>query len=175
MIFDYFLIIILVICLYTDLCHHKIYNKVLIPATIFAITGSLYLDGFNGGVHSVKGLLLGMGLLFIPFICGGIGGGDVKLLGVIGAFKGPEFVWIAFLATAIIGGFLSLIILGKRGLLKAGLTATWATFLSFLSLAVFRKRDVGIMHTGNSNVCTNQTFPYAIAITAGTILVYFLR
>jgi prepilin peptidase CpaA len=48
-------------------------------------------------------------LLVIPFALGGIGAGDVKLLGIIGALKGPDFVFIAFLAAAITGGIMSVV------------------------------------------------------------------
>lgn len=170
MLLDFILLAVLVTCLYTDIKSKKIYNIVLVPAAVLALAGNLYIGGLEGGLTSLKGLLLGMALLFIPFICGGMGAGDVKLLGVIGAFKGPEFVWLAFLATAIIGGLLALIIMAKSGQLTLRFKAVWYTFLAVFNMMP-KVNMIGTIHGG----CTCQTFPYGIAITAGTAAAYLLR
>nr|WP_204618560.1 A24 family peptidase [Desulforadius tongensis] len=166
---DYFLTAVLVICLYTDIRYKKIYNIVLLPALVLALAGNLYLGGFDGGFTSIKGFLLGMGLLFIPFILGGMGAGDVKLLGVIGAFKGPAFVWLTFLAAAITGGILALIVMVKSGQFKPRLQSVWYTILSVTGIMP-RVNMLGTIHSGG----TGQTFPYGIAITAGTAAAYLL-
>ncbi len=57
---------------------------------------------------SLEGLLTGAALLFIPFVLGGTGGGDVKLLASVGAWVGAEIIFSIFIYCAIIGGFLSL-------------------------------------------------------------------
>ncbi|NTW05634.1 MAG: hypothetical protein HGA27_05915 [Peptococcaceae bacterium] len=62
-------------------------------------------------MNSIKGLILGLLLLIIPFLMGGLGGGDVKLLGVIGSIMGPSFVFTTFIFGALFGGFISLVIL----------------------------------------------------------------
>jgi len=94
---DYFLILVVAVCTYTDFTCRKIYNAVLFPAAAVGLVGNFYAGGPAGGLAALKGLTLGMALLFVPFIMGGMGAGDVKLLGVVGAFKGPDFVWAAFL------------------------------------------------------------------------------
>ncbi|MTI82206.1 MAG: prepilin peptidase [Firmicutes bacterium] len=170
MFIDYILICLLVICLYTDIKYKKIYNLVLLPAAVIALTGNLYLNGLEGVLFSMKGFLLGLGVLIIPFIFGGMGAGDVKLMAVIGAFKGPEFVWLAFLATAIAGGILSLIVMIKSGQFKLRLRAIWYTLLSIFYI-VPRADVIGSIH----NSVKYQTFPYGIAIVTGTAVAYILR
>ena len=96
MVTDLLLSVVLLACLYTDIRYKRIYNIITFPAAVVAIIANLYLHGLNGGIESIKGLVFGMGLLFIPFVMGGIGAGDVKLLGIIGAFNGPEFVCLPF-------------------------------------------------------------------------------
>lgn len=165
------LVIVLIVCLYTDLRHKKIYNIVLVPATLIVLSYHLYNGGLPDLCWSIKGLLLGMALLFIPFVLRGIGAGDVKLLGVIGAIEGPSFVWIVFLATAIIGGFISLIILAREKRLLSGLKSVWYTFLSLLGLMprvnMFGTLETAARHGGS--------FPYGTAITAGTAVAYLVR
>jgi len=68
-------------------------------------------NGWNGLLFSLEGLLLGVGMLIVPYLMGGMGAGDAKLMGAIGAMIGPKGVFIAFLYTAIAGGVYALILL----------------------------------------------------------------
>lgn len=169
MVTDFLLAIVLLVCLYTDIRYKKIYNVVTFPAIVVAIISNIYLNGYSGGISSFKGLFLGIALLFIPFAMGGIGAGDVKLLGVVGAFKGLEFVFTTFLAMAVIGGLISLgmMIRSKNFIIR--LKGILLTILSFLR--IIPKTQV----LDNIESSTALTFPYGIAITAGTVIAYLLR
>lgn len=163
------LLIILIICLYTDLKYKKIYNIVLVPAAVFALAINIYLGGLGGVVESLKGMLLGMALLFFPFLHGGIGAGDVKLLGVIGAFYGMNFVWLTFLAAALAGGLISiLVMLKERNFIKR------IKSVGYMLLWVFHiipwKPELDSIESN-----TALTFPYGVAITCGTVMAYVLR
>ena len=51
---------------------------------------SMYVSGgWTAGVGSVTGWAVGIAIFFVPFALGGLGAGDVKLLGAIGAWLGP--------------------------------------------------------------------------------------
>ena len=167
-ILDAVLLITVGICLVTDIREQKIYNKVLLPALILGLAGNVFFHGLPGLTSSLAGFLLGMGLLILPFFAGGIGAGDVKLMGVIGILKGPAFVFQAFLATAIVGGIIALIILAGKKELWATIRRLGTAFLSLLLMipkgAVFE----GLQHPGA------VSFPYGIAISVGTILTYFI-
>ena len=67
------------------------------------------------GLHEVTwiglvvGALLGLGLAAVVFYLGGLGGGDVKLLGAIGAAAGPWSLLAILAWMAVAGGVLALI------------------------------------------------------------------
>jgi len=166
---DILILVVIAVSLYTDLRHNKIYNWVVAPGTGLALAYHLYTGGPLELWWGIKGLLLGLALLFIPFALGGIGAGDVKLLGFIGACGGPGFVWLTFLAAALAGGLLSLIILIRNGRLQSSLKAVWYTLFSFLGLAP-RVNMFGTLETQNT-----AAFPYGVAITAGTVVAYLVR
>lgn len=115
---DLILVGAIAISIYTDLRSRRIYNWVVVPAAI----GGLALNSWNAGLtglgQSLSGLALGTGLLLIPFLLGGIGAGDVKLLGAVGALKGIGFVCTAFAVTALAGGVISLLAAVKHCTLK---------------------------------------------------------
>jgi prepilin peptidase CpaA len=67
-------------------------------------------NGWDGLIFSAEGLALGIALFLIPYIMGGMGAGDAKLMGAMGAIIGPKGVVIASLFTAVAGGIYALIV-----------------------------------------------------------------
>ena len=108
---------------------------------------------------------MGFSLLLIPFIMGGIGAGDVKLLAAIGALKGTLFVVYTFIIAAVIGGIIALVIMLHHRELKGFFTRL------FYSL-IFLKANQGSLNLSKSEI--SPTIPYGVPIAIGTLLTYFL-
>lgn len=70
--------------------------------------------GMAGCWFSIKGLLLGTGLLLPVYWIGGMGAGDAKLMGAVGSALGMQGVFTVFLFTALIGGLYALVIIVFR-------------------------------------------------------------
>jgi Flp pilus assembly protein protease CpaA len=154
-----FLLLVLAISVITDLKSRKIYNVVIYPALLATFIIHFALGGWEAFSHSFIGFLTGFGLLVIPYFLGGMGAGDVKLLGLVGAMQGAAFVFQAFLFTAIIGAFMALIILMSR----KGMFQSIVYFVASLRNGIVLK---GVI---NQSVLT-ATYPYGVAIAGGTIL-----
>jgi len=78
------------------------------------VAGLLYhsvANSWHGLIFSAEGLVLGIGLFLIPYLMGGMGAGDAKLMGAIGAIVGPKGVLMAALFTAVAGGIYALVVL----------------------------------------------------------------
>lgn len=166
---DYLTVLLMVICIYTDIKGRRIYNKVLLPFLAAGLAANLLAGGLPGLMESSKGSLIGLGLLFIPFAMGGIGGGDVKLMAVIGAIKGPAFVLSTFLAGAIAGGILALALLIRHRRLLTTLSGCLASASNLLirygitfSTADTRDEEAKPLH-----------LPYSLAIGTGVAVSYF--
>jgi len=101
------LLMVLIICTITDLKKRKIYNNVLFPGILAAIAIHTVLDGWHGIAAALLGLLAGLAILLIPYLLGGIGAGDVKLLAFVGAAEGARFVLQASLYMAILGAIMA--------------------------------------------------------------------
>lgn len=159
---------ILSISLYSDCRYRRIYNWVVLPAMLLGLLVHTGQNGLIGLRNSGEGLLLGLGLLLIPFLLGGMGAGDVKLLGAIGALKGPYFIWTAFLGTALVGGLLSLVVLIRA----RKLFSTLKIFLYGVFWAGAKRNMLNLQSTPDHTESTPLTIPYGIAIVTGTLAAY---
>jgi prepilin peptidase CpaA len=93
-----------------DLRVQKVPNLLTYPTMIGAITYHGLTNGLEGLLFSLSGLGLGTAVLLLPYLFGGMGAGDVKLMGASGAVLGMKGVFIAFLITALAGGIYALIL-----------------------------------------------------------------
>ncbi len=164
---DYLLLLLLIICIITDIKNRRIYNKILVPFLMVALLISFHSGGWQYLLDSFKGVVLGLAMLILPFARGGIGAGDVKLLAVIGGIKGSAFVINTFLAGALAGGIFALVILAAN----RQLPETMARILWAASGILIR---FGIMIRAREPREDIKTlyFPYSLAIGAGAAAAY---
>lgn len=113
----------------------------------------------------LSGCLVG-GLVILPlYMLRACGAGDVKLLGMVGAFVGANVAISAALFTFAAGGVLSLVVIALRGV--------GAQTLSNLR---FMLTDWGLRATTGQGLrlaplsTTAARLPYAVAIAAGTFI-----
>jgi len=113
--------IVVLMAVYDDLIRYKISNKIIAVGIVMA---GIYL-----GIHLVLGIWIDRGLLlsidsliknslygmsigflgmFIMYMLGATGAGDVKLMGVIGLIGGVRFVRDVLLYSLISGGVLGI-------------------------------------------------------------------
>ena len=157
------LIVVVTLCAITDISTHRIPNIVLIPALSLAILINGLLAGLPGLGQSVLGLAAGMAILFPLYYVGGTSAGDVKLLGVVGAYLGASGAITAGLATFVFGGALGVLFIA------------WRVIEPILSMHIEQlTRNTGatapslIRATMTRESSKTNVFPYAPAIACGT-------
>ena len=106
----------LIFSAYTDIKFNKIYNWVTYPAIILGFIFRIVNFGAEGFISSLFGAFIGFIFLFVFFMAGGIGAGDVKLLTAVGAFGGSQFTLWTLYYSAIIGGILGIFLLIFKGI-----------------------------------------------------------
>ena len=105
-----FLTIVLITAAITDLRVRRIPNILTFPAMGVALIYHCTTGGLYGLYTSVIGLILGTAIFAIPYMMGGMGAGDAKLMGVVGAILGPEKLIVSSVFVAILGGIYALFI-----------------------------------------------------------------
>lgn len=126
--------LLLGIAIYLDLRRHRIPNWVTVPACLTGILYHVWSHGLAGGLpFSLKGLAAGLVILIIPFLMGGMGGGDVKLLAALGCWSGASGVFNLFLYGALAGGGIALVMVVKKRGFKGVKNVFWGIFFDFVT------------------------------------------
>lgn len=170
---DLVLIVLLLLASAFDLRQRKIPNRLLALGMLSALVLHLgsgqpsalltaYLPGFVVGL-----------VMFLPlYLLGGMAAGDVKLMATVGAFVGPALVFQASLATYCAGGVLALamVLWQRRGRLAL------ANVFAILHPVLLRMHG-STLPPGSAAQAPASVggMPYALAITAGTCTVLWLR
>ncbi|UYZ21249.1 prepilin peptidase [Mesobacillus jeotgali] len=161
MLVDFLLIALIVICVITDLRERKIYNKVLLPFLLAGLVLNSVTGGIAGLTSALAGTAVGFSILLIPYLLGGMGAGDVKLLAVVGGLKGAVFVLTAAVYMALAGGIIALIILFFR---KGAINRLKQIGMFLGGLRSGMKVPLGL-----DKEALNTTYPYGVAIAIGAL------
>jgi leader peptidase (prepilin peptidase)/N-methyltransferase len=128
----------LIVLFAIDLEHHLLPNVITLPGVVIGLIASAVLP--PGLVDALIGVLIGGGVLWVIGEAyyrysgqEGMGGGDVKMLAMIGAFLGWKLVLVTLVLSSFAGSVIGLIVIAvKRGGMKYALP--YGTFLALGAL-----------------------------------------
>ena len=157
-------------CIY-DLAQRRIPNRLLAAGLSAALV--LHLVLFPA-VALLSGFLAGAAvglIMFLPlYIARTMAAGDVKLMAAVGAFTGPGLAFEIGLAAYAAGGLMALLIVLANGQARAAA----ANLAAILKPLLLRLAGVPLV-PGGAHHATVGGMPYALAITAGTLMMLWIR
>ena len=160
----------LAIAVVTDLKEQRIPNVLTFPLMLAGLVIHGLLSGMDGLTFAGLGLLVGFGVMLVPYCFGVMGAGDVKMMAAVGAMLGTSGVLHAFIFTSLAGGVYATVVLMRH----------WSTFVAILSrfkqtiLSSFGTKELVYVPVtvGNGNPPANAPqlprLCYGVAIAAGT-------
>ena len=121
-----------------DLEHHLLPNAITLPGVAVGLIASTVLP--PGIIDALIGVLIGGGVLWLIGEAyyrysghEGMGGGDVKMLAMIGAFLGWKLVLVTLVLSSVVGSVIGLIVIAiRKGGMKYALP--YGTFLALGAL-----------------------------------------
>lgn len=162
------LLMVLMIATVTDVRSNKIPNWLTFSAAIIGLGLNFINGGSAGLLSSVAGLFAGMGLFIVLYALGGMGAGDVKLMGAVGAMVGPHMVFWAAVYTAILGGVYALGLLLFHPRLREKRTSIRQALKGFIYTRKFFYNKP-VPEPNAPKLC------YGVAIAIGTIAAVIIK
>jgi prepilin peptidase CpaA len=107
--------IVLVVAAVIDGWKLKVPNWITYPMIVTGWIYSSIVGGWEGLGWSLLATFVGLALLYVIYMVGGMGAGDVKLLAGIGAWVGTHHTWNIFATTAIVGGIMAVLMVAYSG------------------------------------------------------------
>jgi len=132
------LVLVLTSASIDDIRTSKIHNWITYPAVLIGLIGHCFggVDlhgqqlGFGG---ALLGFAVGFGPMFLAWRAGGVGGGDAKLMGAVGALAGWEFALASLFYGFAIAGVMALVVMLRRRILRRTLGRVWR-FIMLLAM-----------------------------------------
>lgn len=126
----------LLVIIFIDIHHQIIPDRISLPGIVVGVAASFIGDQVTWQ-QSCLGLFLGGGVLYLVAVGysmlakrDGMGGGDIKLLAMIGAFLGWQSLLYVLFASSLLGSVVGIVAMVKQG--KGGKTCIpFGPFLAF--------------------------------------------
>lgn len=147
----------------SDIRKHRIPNYLTVPAAVLGVCFHSFAPGGWGIATSLAGFGVGFALLLLPWLLGGGGMGDVKLLAALGAWLGPLLMLVAFGVSILIGAVMALAAItwaiATRGYIK-----TQGKFLASGDKSRKKRKNT----TRGKNRRKHRVVPFAVPVAAST-------
>ncbi len=148
-----------------DLRFRRIPNWLNLAGIAAGLLANLWLSGWHGFTASLLGLSVSL-LVYIPlYLLRAMGAGDVKLMAAVGSIVGPGN-WIEiFLATAILGGIVALLLVAWKKRFHQTVLNLAIIIAELLHFREPARRDLrlDVRHSGALRL------PYGAVIACGSI------
>lgn len=150
---------------YYDTRYRRIPNAFVLGTLISGLAANTIIFGWMGLGNSLLGCLLAFGLMLGVRFLTGLGAGDVKLFGAIGAVIGMQHVLPTFLVVVLLGGMLSVFAMLRASTMRQTMIGVYQILIGLLPGGRMPSRDT----FSRSGV----TIPYGVAITCGSVMSVF--
>lgn len=158
-------LLFLMACIVSDVRTLRIPNLLTAPAILTGLILNAGLWGWPGFTASLGGLALALVLLIGPFALGGIGAGDVKMMGAIGALLGPRLLLNSLVVGLVLGGVFAVVHLAHCGRLREKLGS-----LGHMIANTVLARSTGPLRLSTSDP-NAVVLPYSLPLGVGTAAV----
>src|SRR5437870_12983718 len=101
------LVALVAVAAWSDLRTRRIPNWITVPGAVMGFALQISYRGLPGAIASLEGAALGLGIFIALYVAAGMGAGDVKLFGAVGALVGPQSLILVFVLTGLLGGMVA--------------------------------------------------------------------
>jgi len=160
--------VVLIVAAITDFRTGKVFNWITYPAIGVGLVGHTLLGGFGGSewsgewsmglLGSLAGLAVGFLPLLLAWLAGGIGGGDAKLMGSVGALAGWQFAVSAMFYGFAVAALMAIAVMIRERAVKRTMGRVWR----FVAVAFMRGKPADPAGPGSRKI------PFGTALCVGS-------
>lgn len=151
---------------YTDIRSRRIPNAITAPMCLAGLVYQFVFFGGQGVIDGLLGFSVGFGILFVLWMIGSAGGGDVKLMGGLGAWLGAPLTLRVLLCSVIF------VAIGTVGMMFCGVVSQgWRKTRA--SLAAPQPAKVSGGPQGTSSKRRLMAFAVPVALATWCVLALF--
>jgi prepilin peptidase CpaA len=141
-----------------DLRERRIPNVLNLAGVVIGLGLQLAVDGVHGFFAGVSGFAVGFAILFLPFVAGMVGGGDVKFVAAVGAFLGWRLLLVGLGIGVVVGGVVGAVTLIRRRRFTQAMRGLAADLVCLSS---------GVRPTTLKSTEAVETVPYGVMLAMG--------
>jgi prepilin peptidase CpaA len=146
-----------------DWSTRRIPNWLTVPAFFTGIFVRTWISGWHGTVASLEGAVLALGLLLPLVLMRGLGAGDWKLMGAVGAFLGPLMTVFVLIASILISGLMAVISMLRAHKVVSTLRNLWVLLRGFMVFGFRKNPEISLDNPGLLKL------PFGVAVAIGTL------
>ena len=151
---------------WVDWRSRRIPNWLTVPAFLAGVAANTALSGWHGTRMALAGAFLPLLLLLPVVLLRGLGAGDWKLMGALGAILGWKQILLVLFTTIVVAGILALGQMIRRKRVFVTLANLWELVRGFFVFGLKPHPEFTLDNPGSA------TLPFGVAAAAATVLCY---
>jgi len=149
-----------------DFRTRKIPNWVTVPAFLLGIGLHIAVAGWAGAKASLEGAGLALGLLLPFVILRGLGAGDWKLMGAVGAFLGPMMFLFVLFGSLMVSGLMAIVAIYRTQRVGETLRNLWVLVRGFFSFGLRANPKISLDNPALLKL------PFGVAVAISTLVCF---
>lgn len=127
-----------------DLRNRRIPNRLTVPALLLGLAVNGVLGGWRGLLLSFEGVVVGLGVLLPVVLLRGLGAGDWKLMGALGAMVGPYLAFAILMVAVVMAAAWGVVEMVRRRRVKSTLWNLWELVHGFFVFGLQPNPNISI-------------------------------
>ena len=144
----------------------RIPNWLTVPGLLLGVMAHSLLSGWQGALTSLEGAGLALVILLPLVLLRGLGAGDWKLMGAVGAFLGPVLLLFVLLGSFLASGVMAMIQMMRAGRIVETFQNLGILLRGFLSFGLRVRPQISL---DNPRL---MKLPFGVAVAVATVVCF---
>jgi prepilin peptidase CpaA len=162
----YLVIALTLLAAWTDAHTRKIPNWLTVSGVLGGIMVNSYFHGWHGVWASLEGTGLALAVLLPLVLLRGLGAGDWKLMGAVGAFVGPVLLIFILVGSILLSGLMAMVQMMRTRKVLETLKNVVTLLKGFFSFGLRPNPQISLDNPGLMKL------PFGVAVAAATVFCY---